>query len=171
MLVENSVTLGPAKVIQRQGAQVLLESPNGPVLATMALAAFYEPVPGDVVLAIGQEETFYVIGVLHASGHTVIRSSGDLTLIAPTGKLNLFATQGITIHSPNLFLRAVRLEIIAQTVFEKFESAYRRVKDCFQLRVGRMRTVSKGNLHVKAERIVEVAEKDVTIDGDKVNLG
>lgn len=171
MLVENSVTLGPAKVLECQGLQVVLETANGHVPATLALSTFYQPVPGDVVLAIGQDEKTYVIGVLHASGNTVIRSPGDLTFIAPSGKLNLFASQGITVHSPNLLLRAVRLEVIAQTAFEKFENVYRRVKDCFQLRVGRMRTVSKGNVHLTADRISQIAVKDVKIDGEEVKLG
>ena len=63
------------------------------------------------------------------------------------------------------------MEVVAKTIFEKFGGAYRWVKDAFQLRVGRMRTVSKGNVHVKGDRIVQLAVRDVKIDGEKVNLG
>lgn len=171
MLTQTPLALGPAKVVETQGLQVVLETPSGTVIATLALATFYAPVPGDIVLAIGQEDRTYVIGVLHAQGPMVIQSPGDLTFIAPNGTMNLFSTRGITIHSPHLLLRSVRLEVIAKTVFEKFEGAYRWVKDAFQLRVGRMRTVSKGNVYVKGERIVQLAVKDVKIDGENVNLG
>ena len=171
MIVDAAIQLTPAEVLEVQGSQVVLALPDGPAPAILALAMFYRPVPGDVVLAIRDGEQCFVIGVIHGNGDTVVQASGNLNLLAPRGSINISASRGFNVYSPSVTLRSVRLEIIARSVFEKFGTAYRWVKECCQVRAGRLRTVTKGSYHLRAGRIVETAKKDVKIDGDRIDLG
>jgi hypothetical protein len=171
MLVETTTFLGAAKVLDVLDSRVALEMPDRKVWATVALAGLYRPVSGDVVLAIGGEGGYYVIGVLSASGPTVITSNGDLSLLAANGSIHLVSTKGISARSPAMRFHAGRLEFVARSAFERFNTAYSWIKDNLQLRTGRMRTSVKESYHLGADRIVQKARKDVTIDGDSINLG
>jgi hypothetical protein len=77
----------------------------------------------------------------------------------------------VSVRSPAIRLQANRLDVVARAVFERFSTAYTWIKDSFQLRTGRMRTTVGESYHLGAERIVEKARKDVTIDGESINLG
>lgn len=171
MLVETTVQMAPAQVVACEGTSYLLDAPWGRVYAQAAIGPFYRPVLGDVIVALGQGEQCYIVGVLHGTGDVVIESPRNMTVMAPNGSIDLFAAKGLRAYSPEITLRATRLELVARSVFERFGSAYRWVKDCFQVRTGRLRVVSKGSYQLRAQRIVELAEKDVKIDGQRVGLG
>ena len=170
MLVETTNYVGPARILDVIESRVVLQLGDLEVPATVALTP-YRPVCGDIVLAIGGETGYYVIGLLHGTGPTTITSPGDLNIIATNGVISLLSTKMVSLKSPTIRLNANRLDVAARAVFERFSTAYTWIKDNFQLRTGRMRTTVRDSYHLGAERIVEKARKDVTIDGDSINLG
>ncbi len=171
MLTETTARLGTATILAVDGARVKLSIGEDEIPAVLALAFPYRPAPGDTVLAVGQDDAWYVIGVLKGRGVTSIVAPGDLELSAPNGSIGLKASDGVRIEAPHVAFKADRLEVAARTVFERFVKAYRRVADAFHLRAGRVRTTVTGAWDVRAGRIAERADGDVRIDGEKIYLG
>ncbi len=171
MLLEMTTHLGPAQVTAVNKGKIMIGLPDGEVSAQLALSFLYEPREGDTVLAIGQEENHYIIGVLKGTGKMTIAAPADLELRATNGALDLYSSRQVRIHSPQVALSTEKLSILADSVKERFGRATRWVKDCFQVQAGRMRTRVKEDHHVQARRIVGLARKDVRLDGEKINLG
>jgi hypothetical protein len=171
LTLDQATYLGPARVKQVAGALVALEFPDQVVWARTALAAPYEVAVGDVVLAVGQEEAWYVIGLLQGAGVTTLSVPGDLRIRAPHGTIELNAAKGIRLKSPSVQILTAKLAIVAKAVFERFASATRWIKGIFQLRAGRMRTRVKDAYDLAAGRILERADNEVIIDGEKIHLG
>jgi hypothetical protein len=168
---EQTTYLGPAQVLKAGGNRAQLELPDELVWATVALAFPYQLAVGDSVLVIGQEGAWYVIGVLRGTGKTTFNAPGDLEIRAPRGSIELTAAKGVRIKSPLVELLSGKLEVLAESVFERYEHATRWVKEAFQLRVGRLRTRVETTYDLKANRILQRAEDDVKIDGRKIDLG
>ena len=59
------------------GPQVLLRLAEDDVWAQMALAYPYQAAVGDTLLAIGQGESWYVIGVIRGTGTSTLTVPGD----------------------------------------------------------------------------------------------
>jgi hypothetical protein len=137
----------------------------------LALAGFYAPALDDIVLAIGQEDDYYVIGVIRTHGKVTLTFPADLEIQAPRGRIDVLSGREIRFRSPRMSLSAVDLEVLARTIRESFTSAYRRVRDLFKIRAGQMSTDVDESCHLYAERIVEKAQKEVLIDGESINLG
>lgn len=171
MLIDTTAQIGPATVLALDGQRVRISIGEGEVWAVMALAFPYRPEPGDTVLAAGQEEAWYVIGVLKGRGVSSFVAPADLEFRAPNGSIGLVAAEGVRIEAPEVELRADRLELAARSVFERFVRAYRRVAEAFHLRAGSVRTVVDESWDVRAGRITERATGDVRIDGEKIHLG
>ena len=76
---------------------------------------------------------------------------------------------GASIAQTKLFLG--KLNTTVGRLIEKAKNVYRQVDNLNQLKAGRMRTLIKGSYHLKSESINQKADKDVRIDGDKINLG
>jgi hypothetical protein len=161
--------LGPATVSQVVADRIRIDLPHGEAWARLALSTPYHPEPGDVVLAIGEEE-IYIIGVLLGRGKTTFVAPGDLELRA-RGTIALVGDKGVQIRGPEVSVRADRFEMVARSAVEKLIESYRWVKDVIQTRAGRTRTIVDGASTLHAERIVETADKDVTLDGQKIRLG
>src|SRR5262249_25636662 len=68
--LEQITFLGPATVMRKDHQLLHLDLGDHCRWAELALAFPYHPNTGDVVLAIGQEEKCYVIGVLRGTGRT-----------------------------------------------------------------------------------------------------
>jgi hypothetical protein len=169
--LDQGTYLGPARVLQSSGNRVQLEFPDALPWARLALAFPYEPAIGDVVLAAGKGQTWYVIGVLQGTGKTSFSVPGDFEILAPRGRIHLLAGKGFQLKSPEVKITAGKLELVARRVLERFENAARWVKQTLQLRAGRVRTDVEKEYQVRAGRIIERAREDVTIDGNKINLG
>jgi hypothetical protein len=134
------------------------------------------------------------------SGKTILCvPEGDLDLRSEKGSICLQAAKNIELNSPHFSLETGKAELniadanyqgvrlgasIAQTklflgklnttvgrLIEKAKNVYRQVDNLNQLKAGRMRTLIKGSYHLKSESINQKADKDVRIDGDKINLG
>jgi Protein of unknown function (DUF3540) len=171
LMLEQATFLGPARVARVAGPKLQLELPDEFAWAQMALAFPYQPVEGDVVLAIGRSGEWYVIGLLSGNGTTTLTVPGDLALRAPSGRIELTAADGIALKSRRVSVSADRLDLLARTVVERFGQAARWVRDTFRLRAGRLRSRVEGDYSLKAGRIREIADAEVKIDGSKIHLG
>lgn len=171
LTMEAAAQVLPATVLLAAAGRIKLELPDAHVWAISALAYPYQPVEGDIVLAIGQGAQWYVIGVLKGTGPTTLLAPADLELVAPRGRVTIKAAQGVEIKSDSVSVSANKLEVTAQRIVERFADAVRWVKGVFQLRAERVRTRVDGVYDLRAERILENAEKDVKIDGEKIHLG
>jgi hypothetical protein len=169
--LEATTYLGPARVLAAAGTRAKLELPDEHVWAMVALGSPYQPTVDDIVLAIGQQGAWYVIGVLKGSGKTTLSVPGDLEIRAPRGTIELSAGKGVHLKSPEVTVTAGKLELFARSIFESFTEATRWIKEAFQLRAGRLRTRVDGDYDLGADRIRERAEQDVKIDGSKIHLG
>jgi len=170
---ENGLRLGPATVSRSVGRRVQLrrEGQDAEDWAELALAFPYQPVPGDVVLVVAQEERAYVIGLLHGGGPSVFAFPADVLLSAPNGAIRLDAAKGVTVNAPAVEMRAETIELEARTMTQRIESAFQWVKDLLQVRAGRSRTVVDGTAHQLAERTFIRSEKETKVDGEKIYLG
>lgn len=164
-------SLGPARVLEVSGDMALIENPQQRVWARIAVGFVFRLAPDDVILAISQDDSWYVIGILETSGRATITVPGDLEIAAPNGRIDLKSAKGISLRSPVVRIAATSLDILSRTVRERFGRATRWVKEGFQLRAGRARTVIESDYRVSAGRIVERAKGPVRIDGQKIGLG
>ncbi len=171
LTLDQGTYLGPARVKRVAGNRVQLEFPDELPWAVLALAYPYQPVAGDTVLAAGQDQNWYVIGVLQGTGKTTYLVPGDFEVLAPKGCIKLVAGKGIQVKSPEVKIKAEKLEFVARRISEHFSDASRWVKNIWQIRAGRVRNDVENDYQVKARRIIERAEEDVRIDGEKINLG
>jgi hypothetical protein len=134
------------------------------------------------------------------SGKTILCvPEGDLDLRSEQGSIRLQAAKNIELNSPQFTLQSAKAELnMAETQYqglrlsasiahsklflgklnttvgrliEKAKNVYRQVDNLNQLKAGRMRSLVKGSYHLKSESINQKAEKEVRIDGDKINLG
>jgi Protein of unknown function (DUF3540) len=169
--VEVRTCVGSAGVVEIADDRVLLTFLDRQIWAVMALAYPYQPKEGDLVLTIGQEDDWYVIGVLKGRGESVFKAPGDLKFLAPNGKIELLAGKQVKIRGSAVQVAADRIELLAHTIHERFLNAYRWVQGVFALRVGHAQIHVQETYRVKAGRIVERAEGDVHIDGRKIHLG
>lgn len=68
-------------------------------------------------------------------------------------------------------LAVEKLETVAGRVIARAKHVFERVEELHELRAGRFRAIVKKTLDLKAEAATLRAERDVRIDGDKINLG
>jgi len=163
--------LGPAQVVAIAGSTVQLETSTGTRTATMALAQAYSAVVGDTVLAISRGEDWYVIGVIAGRGTTTFTAPGDIEFHAPCGRIEMLAKEGVFLKSDLGEIVATKLELTARHVFERFNDVTQWITETLHRRIGRMHTKVEGDYDLKAGRITELADEDVTIDGKTIHLG
>src|SRR2546423_352100 len=132
--LDQGTYLGPALVHEVAGNRVQLEFPDELPWALLALAYPYQPCKGDTVLAAGQGQNWYVIGVLKGTGKTTLMVPGDFEVLAPRGRIRLVAGKGFQVKSPEVKITAGKLELVAKRMMEHFSEATRWVKDTFQIR-------------------------------------
>jgi hypothetical protein len=169
--LESKVYLGPARVTEVISGRLRLALPECEAWAILAIAYPYKPRVGDLVLTISQGKEYFVIGVLQGTGLITFTAPGDIQFHAPNGKIDLVSTKGISVRAPGVTIQATNLEFRAKTIIEKFVSAHRWIRETFQLRAGRIRTLVESSYRIRAEKIIERAKKTVHIDGEKIHLG
>lgn len=59
----------------------------------------------------------------------------------------------------------------AGRVIEQAENVYQRVSELCELKAGRLRTLVRGSVWMKGEDLTLLAQKDVRVDGERINLG
>jgi len=163
--------LGPGQVTRVLGRYVEVDFLGDRARAQMALGYPYEPVDGDSVLCIAQDDACYVIGILAGRGRVRFVAPGDLELRAPRGRIDLISERGIRMKSRDISITAGNVAVVARSIMETFTEASRWVKDAFQIRAGRMRSKVDGDFRLNAGEIVERAQGEVKIDGTKIHLG
>jgi hypothetical protein len=166
---------GPAQVTAVLGRDVELEITTGSAnerrWARLAIAVAYQPQVGDLVLAIGTADDWYVVGVLEGRGPTVLNAPGDLELRAPHGAIQITAAEGCVVVSPTVRVVANALDLIGDTLHEEFETVRRRITGMLEVRAKALCTAVTDTWRLTAQRIVGRGEDSVTIDAPSINLG
>lgn len=163
--------LGPASVERVDANRVLLNLNDVQAWATSAIGYPYRFEVGDMVLAIGGSDEWYVIGVLSGSGKTCFHVQGDLQLNAPQGSIEMIGGKGVSIKSPEITLIGSRLTLIAKQLSQRVGELATHVKNGYEFVAARFTGRVAGSYRVHAEKIVQRAEGDVKIDGRKIHLG
>lgn len=163
--------LGPAIVVEAQGAAITIDIGGQRVAARLALASPYEPIEGDTLLVIGGPGGHYAIGVLDGAGRTVLAVPGDVDLHAVGGTLRLTGDKGVQIDGDAIEVRSSKLQLIAGAVVEKFTTVYQRVSEMLSVRAGERRTVVEGASLERAKSATILTEETVSINGKQVHLG
>jgi hypothetical protein len=166
--------LGPARVIERGVDGVLVEIPGSErpaVLAQPALAFPYEAAAGDVVLLISKGQSHYVIGVLQGTGKAVLAIQGDIELRAVGGTLTLSGDKGMTLKAPEVEVSAGKLRMAADSIVQKFSSAYQHVRGLLSVRAGEAHTLVDGASVARSKSGVILTEETMAINGKEIHLG
>jgi hypothetical protein len=172
--------LGPARVVAVAGGDVMVELPapaappstgGAPVRAVMALAFPYRPAPGDTLLVIGREGAYYVIGVLHGAGETVLSFAGGVELRAEGGPLRLASDRAIEMAAPEVTVQAGRMQLFAEAAVEKLGTFYRHVRGLFRARAGESETIVDEGALTRAKSATILTEETVSINGKQIHLG
>jgi hypothetical protein len=170
-LLTQTSYLGPATVLSVEPGRALVMLPAAKAWATLALGIGYSPAAGDVLLVIGKDDTFYIIGVIAGRGRSTLVAHGDLELKAPNGRIDLLARDGITLRGGLVQIVAKTWETVAETVRQRFDELCCQVKGVMRWRSKRAETEVEELHRTHAGRIVQQADKDVSIDGEKIHLG
>lgn len=164
--------LGPARVVELRGSAVIVElADEVRVRAQMALAFPYHCQTDDVLLVIGQDDQFFVIGVLKAQGDVSLRFLGNVHVHALHGMLHLTGDKGVQVHGETVELFGAKLKLIAGSVVEKAERVYRTARELLSQRLGEKRELITGEWHSASERANIATHGTVTINGKEVHLG
>jgi hypothetical protein len=168
---DDGIYLGTATVVDG-GETLRVRREDGlEVDACLALASHYQASEGDVLLVLGREQRHWVVGVVHGQGKTQMAFKGDVELRAVGGTLELRGDDGIRMASPEVDLNAGKLRISAESVLQKCESLYQRVRGLLSVRASQQQTVVDGAIVTKAARADIVASETVSLNGKQINLG
>jgi hypothetical protein len=77
----------------------------------------------------------------------------------------------IATTAEELVLNVERYELTAERIVEKSKDAFRDVKELFQQRIGRAKTVVKGAYALHTGRTTMVSTEETSVDGKKILLG
>ncbi|WP_437812067.1 DUF3540 domain-containing protein [Sorangium sp. So ce1078] len=164
--------LGPAHVLEAHGQTVVIELPEGESAeAAIALAIPYAAAVGDVLLVIGRGGRFYVIGVLHGTGKTVLELQGDVDVRAAGGALRLSGDRGVELRGPEVDLYGDKVRVFAGALVQKAASLVQRVTGLFSLHARESHTVVDESATTKARRATVLTEETMTINGKEIHLG
>ncbi|MDH3376279.1 MAG: DUF3540 domain-containing protein [Gammaproteobacteria bacterium] len=169
--LESTDYIGPGRVLEVRGKQALISAADHKAWALMALGYDYEPNVGDVLLVIGKQQSWYVIGVIEGSGELKWTVPHDLEINAPRGEIRLSAAQGISLRTPNLDLVSKKLRVVASSLIERFVNVQRTISDALDVHAGRVRVNVERAHRITAGRILHRAEGDVKLNGRKIHLG
>ena len=141
------------------------------VEAQLAVAFQYTPSAGDRVLVIGNDEGFYVIGVLAAQRRDHNLSFAGDVEVAATGKLRLRGEQGVELTGPEVVGRAGKLEMMARSVTQHYDRVRQRVVELLSLQAGQTHTVVEGSAYTRAKSATLLTKEKVSINGKSIHLG
>jgi hypothetical protein len=165
------LALQPAEVVAVDGRALRVRLAGTIVAARLATPPPWLPSAGDVLLVAGTDAGRYAIGVLEAREPGRIAFDGDIELCAPHGTLRVTAGKGVVIASEAVDVEAERLSLCARTLVERVADAFRTVRGLLQVTAGRTRTLVTGSSYHKAERAYLLADKEVKLNAESINLG
>jgi hypothetical protein len=164
--------LGPATVVQANANGVRCSLPSGALVEPrLALAYPITPAEGDTLLLIGQDERYFVIGVVATKGATHLAFRGDVELRSVDGKVSLHGERGVELRGQTIELRSQKLRVLAEKASEVFGSVFTQVKDLLSVHAGASDAVVHGQWSQRAEHASITSEEVVTINGREVHLG
>lgn len=170
-VVDDQTFLGPAAVVSTRGATLTVALRDGrEVPAHMALAHPYDPAEGDALLVIGQDDTYYVIGVVQGKHGVRLRFPGDVHLHAER-ELRLQAGEQIEVTARRLAIRVEKLRIVADRVVESARELYQTVRDVWRVDAGRKEEVTTGEWVTRSEKANLTSQDTIAINGREVRLG
>lgn len=169
--LQTALYLGPAEVVRVLSPDIEISlSKGGLVQARPALGYAYEAQAGDTVLAIGHEEGYWIIGVIHGQGKSILHFPADVELHS-AGTMRITADTGIELKSPELALTANKLRAIASEVVHTFGTLRQRIRDLMSTHAGQSHTLVEGTAHTQAKSASILTEQKVSINGKEVHLG
>ncbi len=164
--------LGAATVLGVGPASLEARLPTGEIVhPKLALAFPFTPAEGDSLLVIGQDERYFVIGVIESRGETHLKFAGNVEVHAVGGELELHGDQGVELHGPQIDIKTKRLNVVADKATEVFGTIFTRVKELMSVHAGSTDTVVRGQWSTRAKRATVTSEETVTINGKQVHLG
>jgi hypothetical protein len=164
--------LGRGIVTSVAGAGVTVALADGrQVTAELALALPYAACEGDVLLVIGDDREFFVIGVLAGRGKTSLELPGDVSLRAVGGTLELSGDAGVRVTGPTVEVRADRLVSVARSVVETFSSLFQRVTEVLHVHAREEVTIVDEGSFKQAKTAAIQTEETITINGREIHLG
>jgi hypothetical protein len=165
-----AVRLGTAVVIEstQDRTQVVFE--GGMLNGRLALAFAYQPVAGDVVLVIIQDQACFVIGVLSGRGAITLNAPGDITISAPNGRISLNAGESIEVDAGRFKVHAQSIEVLAVALVERVQSAFKTFTDLLHITAGRRQTTIDGVSMESTGRTYQRSAKETVINGESINI-
>ncbi len=162
--------IGTGVVIEAAGdrAQVLFEGAT--VSARMALAFTYQPLAGDVVLVINQDQLCFIIGILSGRGAMTLQAPGDLTISAPNGRISLSARDAIEVDAGRFAVRVQAIEMLAISLVERVQTAFKTFTDLLHITAGARQTRIDGVSMESTERTYHRSEKETVLNGETINI-
>lgn len=152
-----------------EGDRVVVTLKDMDIVARWAIG-LHRPAPGDEVLVARQEDQNFVIGILRIVAGSELLAPGPLRLRS-AGALDLVSASEARFAAFRVSIEASVIRVVARSITEHFGKARRWVRECFQVRAGRMRADVSGTCETRAGRIVQRADGSVKIDGDSIDLG
>jgi len=164
--------LGAASVIRSGPASLEVRLPTGEIVhPKLALAFPFVPAPNDDLLIIGEDERYYVIGVISSSGDTQLRFRGNVELRAVDGELELHGERGVELTGPRIDIKTKKLTVLADKATEVFGTVFTRVKELMSVHTGETDAVVHGQWSTRSKRAAITSEEAVSINGKQVHLG
>ncbi|MEM1030875.1 MAG: DUF3540 domain-containing protein [Myxococcota bacterium] len=164
--------LDRATVVASSPARVEVELIGGRrVAAQLALALPYRPALDDELLVIGGASGYWVIGVISGRGTTELRLPGDVDLHAMNGRLRLRGDRGVDVAGESVSLTARTLRVAAETAVERFHNLVTHVREMMSSKAGERHTDVSGSSLETAKRVTILAEENVAVNGQQINLG
>ncbi|MBW2534194.1 MAG: DUF3540 domain-containing protein [Deltaproteobacteria bacterium] len=164
--------LGTATVIRSGPAALEVRLPTGEIVhPKLALAFPFVPAPDDSLLVIGQDDRYYVIGVISSRGETQLRFRGSVELRAVDGELELQGDRGVELFGPEIEIKTRKLTVLADKATEIFGTVFTRVKELMSVHTGKTDAIVHGQWSTRSKRAAITSEEAVSINGKQVHLG
>lgn len=164
--------LGPATVSLCGAACLEVRLPTGETVSPkLALAFPFTPAKGDSLLVIGQDDQYYVIGVITSTGQTHLRFQGDVELRSVAGQLELHGEKGVELSGPEITVKSRKLRVMADKATELFGTVFTRVKELLSVHAGETDTVVQGEWSTRSKRAAITSEEVASINGKQIHLG
>jgi len=169
--------LGAARVIRvnDQSLLVALDAcsvPGGVVVhATPAFTSPYRPAAGDELLVVGDERSFYAIGVLRGRGQTSFSNPAGVTLRAEGGRLRLVGDRGVRVTGVAVRVQTERLRRVAARAVEILGEQRRVIRERLDLEAGEVDEHARGRWLLQAGRVVIKTLHKARIKSTAVRVG
>jgi len=172
LAAEDTLFLGPARVLGVRGLMPEVELPDGRVtVAQMALAFPYNFAKGDRLLVVRKDEDTYVIGVLETQGQIALRFQGNVKLHAVGGTLELAGDEGLALRSPEVAVHARKMKSFVESMVQKCGDFVQTVRDTLHIQAGEKHEHIAGSSQLQADAHSVLTKGVVTINGKEVHLG